>query len=80
MGPNTARDFVMDASSTAAEGEKGQPPTAALTSDEKFRAEYASIDPREERKLVRNLDIHIIPVVMLLYLLSFIDRWARPHT
>ena len=27
-----------------------------------------------EQKLVRKLDIHIIPVVMLLYLLSFLDR------
>ncbi|KAL2060264.1 hypothetical protein VTL71DRAFT_9659 [Oculimacula yallundae] len=27
-----------------------------------------------ERKLVRKLDIHIIPVVMALYLLSFLDR------
>lgn len=58
---------------TLPETEKGQQP-GVLTSDEKFRAEYASIDPREERKLVRKLDIHIIPVVMLLYLLSFIDR------
>ncbi|EME40124.1 hypothetical protein DOTSEDRAFT_91393 [Dothistroma septosporum NZE10] len=27
-----------------------------------------------ERRLVRKLDIHIVPVVMLLYLLSFLDR------
>lgn len=32
------------------------------------------IDPAKERKLVRKLDFHIIPVVMLLYLLSFLDR------
>ncbi|KAK5001654.1 hypothetical protein LTR16_006813, partial [Cryomyces antarcticus] len=32
------------------------------------------IDYVAERKLVRKLDIHIIPVVMLLYLLSFLDR------
>ena len=29
-----------------------------------------------ERKLVRKLDIHIIPVVMALYLLSFLDRYV----
>jgi hypothetical protein len=28
----------------------------------------------EEKKLVRKLDLHLIPVVMLLYLLSFLDR------
>lgn len=33
-----------------------------------------NIDPAKERKLVRKLDAHIIPVVMLLYLLSFLDR------
>jgi len=27
-----------------------------------------------ERKLVRKLDMNIVPVVMLLYLLSFLDR------
>lgn len=27
-----------------------------------------------EKKLIRKLDLHIIPVVMLLYLLSFLDR------
>ena len=31
------------------------------------------IDHVKERKLVRKLDLHIIPVVMLLYLLSFLD-------
>ncbi|KZF21782.1 putative MFS transporter [Xylona heveae TC161] len=33
-----------------------------------------STDPNAERKLVRKLDFYIIPVVMLLYLLSFLDR------
>ena len=32
------------------------------------------IDPVKERALVRKLDLHIVPVVMLLYLLSFLDR------
>ncbi len=33
-----------------------------------------SFDPAAEKKLVRKLDRHIIPIVMLLYLLSFLDR------
>ncbi|KXS93901.1 hypothetical protein AC578_2251 [Pseudocercospora eumusae] len=33
-----------------------------------------AIDRAKERKLVRKLDLHIVPVVMLLYLLSFLDR------
>lgn len=28
----------------------------------------------EEKRLIRKLDLHIIPVVMMLYLLSFLDR------
>lgn len=32
------------------------------------------IDPQAERKLLRKLDLHLIPLVMLLYLFSFLDR------
>ena len=32
------------------------------------------IDHAAEKKLVRKLDLHIIPSVMLLYLFSFLDR------
>ena len=34
----------------------------------------SDIDHEAERKLVRKLDLHIIPIVMLLYLFSFLDR------
>lgn len=50
----------METPPVAGEAEKAQPPTGVLTSDEKFRAEYANIDPKEERKLVRKLDFHIV--------------------
>lgn len=33
-----------------------------------------SFDPAAAKRLVRKLDRHIIPIVMLLYLLSFLDR------
>jgi len=32
------------------------------------------IDHAAEKRLVKNLDLHIIPIVMLLYLFSFLDR------
>lgn len=35
------------------------------------------IDHDLERKLVRKLDLHIVPIVMLLYLFSFLDRYVR---
>ena len=49
-------------------------PSAELKSYEDGPSSYGEIDRAEERKLVRKLDIHIIPVVMLLYMLSFLDR------
>ncbi|USW51938.1 Putative major facilitator superfamily, MFS transporter superfamily [Septoria linicola] len=50
---------------------------AELTHIEK--AEISSIDalyidPEKQRKLVRKIDWHVLPLVMLLYLNSFIDR------
>lgn len=42
-------------------------------------AAYA-IDPKKEKKLVRKLDAFIIPPVMLLYLLSFLDRYRHLPT
>jgi sugar phosphate permease len=40
----------------------------------KFDPESLSIDHVAEAKLIRKLDLHIIPMVMLLYLFSFLDR------
>lgn len=45
----------------------------SLESDEVER-QLGEVDPVYEAKLVRKLDLYIIPVVMLLYLLSFLDR------
>lgn len=36
--------------------------------------EGVEINHAAEKKLVRKLDINIIPIVMLLYLFSFLDR------
>jgi hypothetical protein len=51
-------------------------------SDSSLRAEHTGndalpvIDPIAEAKLVRKLDFYIIPITMLLYLFSFLDRYA----
>jgi hypothetical protein len=37
------------------------------------------IDPVKERKLVRKLDFHIVPLVMLLYLLSLVFLNSAGH-
>lgn len=36
------------------------------------------IDHAAEKRLVRKLDLNIIPIVMLLYLFSFLDRQVNP--
>ncbi|KAF1346408.1 high-affinity nicotinic acid transporter-like protein [Lizonia empirigonia] len=45
----------------------------SIKSDE-IERQLGEVDPILEAKLVRKLDVYIIPVVMLLYLLSFLDR------
>lgn len=42
--------------------------------DGSIEGSLEEVDPIAEAKLVRKLDLHIIPVVMLLYLFSFLDR------
>lgn len=46
--------------------------------DSPVRAEdgVTEIDHLGEKKLIRKLDLHIIPFVMSLYLFSFLDRYV----
>ncbi|KAF2813790.1 MFS general substrate transporter [Mytilinidion resinicola] len=48
--------------------------TSPLESGDVTTAVDVEIDHVAERKLVRKLDLYLIPTVMLLYLLSFLDR------
>jgi hypothetical protein len=45
-----------------------------LFGSDEVERQLGDVDPVYEAKLVRKLDLFIIPVVMLLYLLSFLDR------
>lgn len=38
---------------------------------------FVEIDLAAEKKLVKKLDFYIIPIVMLLYLFSFLDRYGQ---
>ena len=50
-------------------------PEEPIKSDaEDIEGQLEDVDPIAETKLVRKLDIFLVPVVMLLYLLSFLDR------
>jgi hypothetical protein len=42
--------------------------------EDETERQLEEVDPIAEAKLVRKLDLFIVPVVMLLYLLSFLDR------
>lgn len=48
--------------------------TAQVESLHRATREGVEIDHAAEKKLVRKLDLNIIPIVMLLYLFSFLDR------
>ncbi|KAF2869155.1 major facilitator superfamily domain-containing protein [Massariosphaeria phaeospora] len=48
--------------------------TGKAMSENEVERQLEGVDPVAERKLVRKLDLFLIPVVMLLYLLSFLDR------
>jgi hypothetical protein len=51
----------------------GHNAAGSLQNDE-IERQLGEVDVVYEAKLVRKLDLFIIPVVMLLYLLSFLDR------
>ena len=46
------------------------------TRSDEIERQLGEVDPLFEAKLVRKLDAFVIPVVMLLYLLSFLDRYV----
>jgi hypothetical protein len=54
--------------------EKLQSRNPSFPVEHTIEPEYTIIDHAAEKKLVRKLDIFIIPITMLLYLFSFLDR------
>lgn len=47
------------------------------TSEDATRSEHANhalLDAEAERKLVRKLDLYLIPVIMVVFFFSFLDR------
>lgn len=52
------------------------PQAPRSTRSDEIERQLGEVDQVFEAKLVRKLDIFIIPVVMLLYLLSFLDRYV----
>jgi hypothetical protein len=61
-----------------------EPLSPALTNEKHVEAEISAsagslehgetFDRNREKKLLRKLDLHLLPVLTLLYLLSFLDR------
>lgn len=54
----------------ADKSEEMRPREASISSIEE-------LDPKEERRVLRKVDMVIVPLVMLVYLLSFLDRGER---
>jgi hypothetical protein len=67
----------MDAQQTGA-GEKRYHDSTLPSRDNSLETGQADIagrvDKASEKRLVRKLDLHLIPLVMSLYLFSFLDR------
>jgi hypothetical protein len=67
----------MDGQHTVA-GEKGYHDSAFPSRGESLETGHADIAGRDgkalEKRLVRKLDLYLIPLVMSLYLFSFLDR------
>ena len=57
---------------------KGKPSDSQTTSDDGLPLETSSalarVDPTMEKRLLRKLDIHVVPIIGLLYMCAFIDR------
>ena len=56
-----------------------KPRTSPPADSKAYEGGRIEIDRVKEKKLVRKLDLHIVPVVMLLYLLSFLDRLSHSN-
>lgn len=54
--------------------EEATRPSGSRGSTSKQTIEHPEIDHAAEKKLVRKLDLYIVPIIMLLYLFSFLDR------
>jgi hypothetical protein len=63
---------AMSASDKGLSAQRDDAPTKLV--DEEVEGQLEELDTVAEGKLVRKLDLFVIPVVMLLYLLSFLDR------
>lgn len=68
----------MDSSNEKTGGKREETVLSPGTSTEE-EAGSREIDHVAEQKLIRKLDRHIIPIVMLLYVFSFLDRQVKPH-
>lgn len=62
----------MDAEQQKLEEKGAQVPEMDLSPD------FPSIDEKAEKKLIRKMDMYILPFVVLLYLFSFLDRGILP--
>jgi hypothetical protein len=51
--------------------------TGAQIEHARVQEQHASFDDKATKRLLRKMDIRLIPFLALLYLLSFLDRWVQ---
>jgi len=44
-----------------------------VTANDRQARRY-EVDPQAEKKLLRKIDLHVVPILWLLFLLAFLDR------
>jgi hypothetical protein len=64
----------LESHSIGAAGEKMSNPEKEISLDNESHGFTEVIDHEAERALVRKLDWNVIPLIMVLYLFSFLDR------
>lgn len=51
--------------------------TVAQVEHKQYQEEHVSFDEKATKRLLRKMDIRLIPFLALLYLLSFLDRYVE---
>ncbi|MCJ1438832.1 hypothetical protein MMC27_008222 [Xylographa pallens] len=54
--------------------EDGVAPKASVSTDDLGPKGLLPVDPAAEKKVVRKCDLHVMPMISLLYMLAFVDR------
>jgi hypothetical protein len=73
--PPTMRNDITPSDLSDSDGHEKS--TVAQIEHARVQEQHASFDDKATKRLLRKMDIRLIPFLALLYLLSFLDRWVQ---